>query len=175
MSHLHEIGPSPPDYVSRPQPLLAALFSLLGCGVGQIYCGHIRRGVAIYLGLHAVALGYLLVVLSYLPGSPAFDALAWLLSPLLRLASAWDAWRLARKTPVVGRPGGMACTVGLMALLFLPALLGMGRLFDRYWPLGRTYFIPSRAMSPTLQVGDYILVAPVASPRLHDIVVFAPP
>jgi signal peptidase I len=65
---------------------------------------------------------------------------------------------------------GLAVPVGLLILLVIAAV-GAGFL--------RTYRIPSPAMSPTLQVGDHILVAKAQFPfsDLHrgDVITFHPP
>jgi signal peptidase I len=92
---------------------------------------------------------------------------------LLGLIVAVDAWRLARRhDPSRRRPNDWIVTLIFLGLWFGPRYVGT---LGQFWPLGRTYHLPSGNMLPTLHVHDYVLAMPTRSPRLNDIVVFVPP
>lgn len=154
---------------------LAALFNYIVPGVGYIYCGQIRRGILTGIGFLVLVVTFLFGVLPHLSFHRHLPRLVLFLSISINLGLAGDAWRRARHTGGSSlRPRGWLCL--LLLPLWYASLKPIGWWMDSsFWPLGRSYFIPSESMVPTLQVGDYLLTWPTHSPQRNDIVVFTPP
>jgi signal peptidase I len=163
-----------------PKPWIAISLSCLCTGLGQMYCGRMRRGLAFFL------LSLLVSPVAALAAAapPSREALATLTAALvaaalLYLAAVVDAGRLARRlqaAPSAEHGLGLPLYVLFVAVgLFLP--LGSA-LYIRAHSL-EAFFIPTASMSPTLLPGDRILVDKHATSRLPErgeVVVFrAPP
>jgi signal peptidase I len=138
-------------------PLLALAAGLMLPGLGQVYCGEIARGLSIllgiavlptvtaWLGLHGPSpVLWLVVVLGALFGAALY---AW---------SAFDAWRLARRTPERAGAWQRPVVYVLCALVAYLLLLGpmVGYARDN---LLETFYAKSASMMPTLVPGDRFL------------------
>jgi signal peptidase I len=160
------------------KPWIAASLSMLCCGLGQIYCGRVARGLVMYSV--AMMLGPL-VVLTVLLGSSTFGLIVFLASLLAVLAvylwSISDARRLARglagrefQPQEYHRP----IVYWLMSLTSLPYALGLA-VFLRT-NVVEAFYIPSSSMAPTFVYGDCILANKlgIGSRTLHrgDLVIF---
>lgn len=105
--------PNPPQVRSRAfrhrDPFVAAALSFWCCGLGQIYCGHVTRGLAL-MGLTAVGpvlailIGFRLGDLAERAGgdfgtvTATYALAAGFLACVFWLAQVVDAWRLAERS-----------------------------------------------------------------------------
>lgn len=150
----------------------AALLSLLGPGVGQIYNGQWRKGLIFLVGEYPLAAVFIAGFSSF---EGLFAGLAGL--TLFLLAAVVDAAICARRRPAyllrsfnrwwiyVGIIG-----LSLCATLVLDHMLGK--------VLYQTFKVPSESMEPTLLVGDRFMGRALKNDQVlerGDIVVFHPP
>jgi signal peptidase I len=140
-------------------PLVAVMLSLAATGLGQIYCGRIVRGLAMFLG--SLLFAPVIVAAALLP--PANVVLVGLIVALLAVLGVYvysvvDAFLLARRCRDHFQP--MDYNHQLVYALFI--LVGLT------YPAGGLYFIrssifeafeiPSASEVPTLLPGDRFLV-----------------
>jgi len=140
-------------------PLLAVILSLLATGLGQIYCGHIVRGLVLFLG----SLLFLPAIVTAALLPPATVVLVGLGFALLAVLCAYvfavvNAYFLARRGGNDFQPKDY--NQPLVYALFV--LVGLT------YPAGGMYFvrssvfeafkIPTASEAPTLLPGDRILV-----------------
>jgi signal peptidase I len=142
---------------ASPRPWLVGLVSLFFIGVGHAYLGHLRRGIAAWLAVIAVALVWLVGILVGLAWAPRATILVWL--PLgvaivvgLQLYFARDAVHLARRASRAARRPLLACAF-LAALVVLTELI----VEPTAKALSRAYKVPAGSMIPTLLIGDHVL------------------
>lgn len=162
-----EPAPAASRLPPRRHGWLAAFLSLLLPGLGQLYAGRWRRALGFF-----VVSG--LVDFPLLFGTWTFAALLqrpagfWLAATvgigivLFRLAAIVDAALVARRAP--RRPLAAYQRWYLYIAIFFawnaPAFAGMS-----YPDSGtESYSIPSSAMAPTLQIGDYIIGVKLSGP-----------
>jgi signal peptidase I len=161
----------------RRRPFVAALLSVLVFGLGDTYNGFPARGARLLAaalgGALACALAWSAVV-GRIPGRSAVVLfLAWLAVPtVLRLYGAARAWRDARRLRDTPLPPHRLRATLLYAVLAWGATLvvaGGTRAL-----VVEAFKIPSGAMTPTLAIGDHILVSKrgLGPPRPGDVVVF---
>jgi signal peptidase I len=149
---------STPNAPAR-SPLVAVILSLAATGLGQIYCGHIVRGLVMFLS--SLLFAPATVVAALLP--PATVVLVGLILALLTVLGVYvfavvDAFRLARRRRDLFQ--SMDFNHPLVYALFI--LVGLT------YPAGALYFIrgsvfeafaiPSANEVPTLLPGDRFLV-----------------
>lgn len=145
-----------------PTPWIAGVLSLLYPGLGHIYVGMPRVGVAIWVGVW-VASGLALWLGSRLTGGVV-------LAPLVvaalggTLGVTAHSWRAARRHRAGPRPH--AGTVILAFVAFAAASFVARPWLHRH--VARNYRIPSSAMAPTLEIGDWVFVVPLGSQPLRD-------
>lgn len=138
----------------------AAVLSLIVPGLGHVYAGRGRRGLAVALGgmVTAVAAIYLTLVVR----APALRILLILLLFAVIPGIAADAFRAAAsaRDPFWGNwynrwyvyVGIWLATAFVTQPLFQSAITGH---------VAQAFAIPSTAMEPTLLAGDYMLTAPI--------------
>jgi signal peptidase I len=140
-------------------PWVAVALSLAATGLGQIYCGRVVRGLAMFLGslLFAPAIAGAALV------PPATVVLVGLILALLAVLGVYlfavvDAFRLARRSPdpFPARDYNHPLVYALLVLVGLtyPA----GGLFVIRSSVFEAYAIPTASEEPTLLPGDRILV-----------------
>ena len=161
----------------RRRPWLAALLTLLESGLGHLYAGEPRRGLAIYLGNLLLIAGFFVSGLV-----KAFAGLiAFFITILLYLVwTIWDAARVARpKQDYALRPFNrwyvyLAVALAVKLLVSPGLLAGVFALSP-----GRSFEVPSASMAPGLIVGDHVYADLTAyrssRPARGDLVVFAAP
>jgi signal peptidase I len=157
------------------RPWVAALFSLLVPGLGQLYAGRLKRA----LGAFAVTWFFLLLVFGLIRFAPGRLAVAiMVVSILVALAVIVDGYQCARRAADpyelarYNRWYVYAAAIALMVLLFRPIKVSE-------WIFGatRTWSIPSTSMAPTFIVGDKVwsvVLAPGPIPRGTLAVFYAP-
>ncbi len=138
---------------------VAVLFSLLAAGLGHLYVGRGRRGVALLaLTLTYVPVVFLLSRLEAGPGVLTGLACVVAFQTGLLLFGMFDAWRLARAAarPYAARAYNSTGLYLLLVMLsFGLSLLGTGWLIANAF---QAFVIPSKSMAPTIQYGDRLLV-----------------
>jgi signal peptidase I len=161
------------------EPWLAAVLSLFAPGLGQVYSGHLVRGLVLFL----LSLLFVpLVVLAALP-EPATPVLVGLLAAVAGLlglyvyavVNAWQAARCRRtnyEPREYNRPG--------LYVLFI--LVGGAYALGAPWYVRHVFeafYIPTGSMVPTVLVGDHILVNKLAYqhrlPQRGDVITFRVP
>ena len=158
------------------RPALAALLGLVQPGLGHVYAGRFRRGLAMVTTLLAVSAGTILFVMS--------DTAGWWLLPIVAIAfllyvgQAIDAFRVARGAPV-------PYTLKSYNTLYTYALvlvfgLGLGKARDSIKEgFVEAYRVPSAAMAETIQLGDWLYVdkreAGHVAPTRNALIVYRSP
>jgi signal peptidase I len=146
---------------SLPQvckPWVAAALSTICCGLGQVYCGRMRRGLAMF----ALSLMFAPAVVLAMRGA----AVPWLVLflgsvPAVMVLYVWsivDAHRIA--TQMAGqagesRRGYRPVVLWLMAIASVPCTLGA--VFALRANVVEAFYLPSSSMAPTLVQGDRFL------------------
>jgi len=164
-------NPAPPR-----RPALAALLGLLQPGLGHVYAGRFRRGVAMITILLVASAANTLFAMN--------DIAGWWLLPivpitiLLYIGQAIDAFRAARGAPV-------PYTLKSYNTLYTYALvlvfgLGLGKARDSIKEgFVEAYRVPSTAMAETIQLGDWLYVdkreAARIAPTRNALIVYRSP
>lgn len=154
---------------------LAALLSLLGGPLGQVYSGHFGRGVLLWL-IGATLFPILWFLAVFLPLGGRTLLLLLLLSALaFPVVLAVDAFLLARRDP--GGPLKRYQRWWIYILLFLAFFVANRAVAYAIRSLvAESVVVPARAMSPAIQAGDCVLVDKCCSSadrlRRGDIVAF---
>ena len=151
----------------RVRPWLAALLTLLGWGVGFYYARQSKTAwrmvllsvvFNVVLGFGAVALIAFTNIVPPTLGSDEgltiFDLIGWVLTALV---AVW-AWVASSSRQQVQR-GSPLRLVGYLSVALVPVAVSLALAFALRVTLLQPYRIPSGAMQPTLQVGDYVVVA----------------
>ena len=138
----------------------AAVLSLLVPGLGHVYAGRGRRGLALALGsmITAVAAIFLAMVV----GVPALRILLILVTFAVILGVAADAFRAAASAhnPFWGKWYNRWY---VYAGVWLAAGFGVQPLLHRaiVRHAAQAFVVPSTAMEPTILPGDYMFTAPI--------------
>lgn len=153
---------------------LAALLSLLGGPLGQVYTGHFGRGVLLWL-IGAFLLPILWFLTVFLPLGRAGLMLSLLCALAFPIFLAVDAFLLARRNS--GGPLKRYQRWWIYMLLFLVCVVANNAVAYAIRSLvAESLVVPARAMSPAIQAGDCVLVDKCCSSadrlRRGDIVAF---
>ncbi len=163
---------------SPRHPWLAFVLSLLFPGLGQVYCGQLRRGLLFVLAFLFLMPAYCLV---FAHSSPL--AVHWLIWSVvlflgLCLIPCVDALGLARRT----RPDYQLKDYNGCSIYILLTLIGGGAALGFDFYLRNHYFeafrVPAASMVPTIIPGDRIAANKKAyryqDPQRGDLIVFRP-
>ena len=163
---------------TKRHPLLAGLLSLVSPGLGQVYCGRIRRGL-VFIAVTVTAVPLYFQVLTRLspPTTSALLAVlgAYALTTLIPLV---DAIRLARRTrrDYQRKEYNHWAVYGLLWLVSTGGSLGYAlhardKCIEAFW-------VPHASMYPTILPGDRLLANKAAyratDPQRGDLVIFTP-
>ncbi len=158
----------------RPRPWLAALLSLFGGPLGQIYDGRFRRSITLwFIGFCLTCLFFLMVVSLELNRLALFVfAAAVAFYPILLAA---DAFVIARRVDGTARKWYQRWWVYIgMFFVFYSSNFLTAIIVRKY--IAESFVVPGRAMVPTILHMDRILVDKLWSSaealRRDDIVVF---
>jgi signal peptidase I len=161
------------------KPWLAAVLSLFAPGLGQIYTGHLVRGLVLFL---VSLLSVPLVVLAALL-EPATPVLVGLLAAVAGLVGVYayavgNAYLAARcrrdnyEPREYNRPGLYALFLLVGSAYALGAPWYMRHVFE-------AFYVPTGSMVPTILVGDHVLVNKLAYlhrlPERGDVIVLRVP
>ena len=163
----------------RRNPLAAANLSLLLAGLGQVYCGDIRRGLA-----HMWVVGTFLLVATTIMVAPIASRgtvllivlLAWLAATA---CSAYQAHTMARRTREDYRlkDYNRALVYAAFVFLFIIPVIGFGSLLRANF--AEVYIVPGSSMSPTIPAGSRVVVRKDSyqdhDPEVNDLVAFQNP
>ena len=167
--------------VKPRKPLDAAGLSALLPGLGQIYCGDIRRGI-LWMGASFALLIAAVATLMMAPTRSGFAFAVGLIAVdvILCLICAIHAWRLAKR---VGREYPLKdynrWYVYTVLLLIGICGSGLGLAFVLHERVVQAFVIPSKSMEPTIQHGDRIVTLKEVfldrDPERGELVVFRNP
>ena len=164
----------------KRMPILAALFSFLIPGLGQLYCGRLARSLAF------AVIGTVLFLLlgAFINYGNAFGSI-WiqvLTGAVFSTVAIVDAWFLAKRSPEDYQPDqcNRVSTYLWFAALVLGCSLAIGFLEGRRMQDHlRTFRIAGKSMNPTLQENDFVFVDHHSyveeNPRPGDLVVYRSP
>jgi len=162
------------------KPWIAVVLSLFCTGLGHLYVGRLRRGIAFFLAPLVLTL-LMLVVAALAPSTLLLLLLLLLvlLGPIVYLYAVLDAHRLARETTEEGPPRRWQQPLSYAVLLvvgFLYPLLSVA--FLRAEVL-EAFKIPTASMAPAIEPGDRVLVDKWGwkpeDAKVGDVVVFRCP
>ncbi|MBC8114386.1 MAG: signal peptidase I [Candidatus Saccharimonas sp.] len=141
------------------KPSVAMWLSTFCCGLGQIYCGRVGRGLVMYC---LSMMFWPLVAITIFSGSTTvvLVVLAVLMAAVIvfNIWSARDARATARSMAAIDfepREYNRPLVYGLMILTWFPYVIGLA-LFLRA-NVVEAFMLPSSSMAPTLVPGDRIL------------------
>ncbi|MGJ8695285.1 MAG: signal peptidase I [Verrucomicrobiaceae bacterium] len=169
-----DLGP-----VSKRKPSTAVNLSLFLPGLGQVYCGAMRRGL-----LHLSVLAAILVVAIVFLATKSAPPLTLLitvtvLSLIPMIYSAWDARRMALASREDYRLKDYNRLSVYLALTFLMMSLAVGLAFTVRENFLHVFKMAGSSMSPTLHDGSRILVRKDSyrdhEPSRNDLVAFLNP
>lgn len=159
-------GNAAPQLVPR-EPQVALLMSVCP-GLGQIYAGHLARGIVFYLALIVISW---LAAIAFMYVENRFAGILLLSVPFAGvLLIALDAFRCAREQP---RDYRLAWFNGTWAYagIFLFLLVTANPLMD--FLVGknvvRAFYVTSDSMEPSILVNDILVVNKLAFPKRGDI------
>lgn len=153
LSTEHSLGP-----VSKRKPSTAMNLSLFLPGLGQVYCGALRRGL-LQLSILAALLGFAIVFLALKFTSP-MALLIWVavLTLIPMIYSAWDARRMALACREDYRLKDYNRLSVYLALTFLMTCLTIGLALSIRENFLHAFKMAGSSMSPTFEDGGRILV-----------------
>lgn len=158
----------------RRRPWLAGLLSLMGAPIGHFYCGRPKRAVVFWL---CGMLVFPLVAFSWVTfrvGPIGFLSLA-ALAIAFPFVQAFDATRIAWNTQ--DSPLGRCQRWWIYLVVFIFGYVSnYGNAFVVKTFIAEVFMVPTRAMAPTIQPGDRIVVDKLwtraNSLKRRDIVVY---
>ena len=140
------------------KPLVALLMSLVLPGYGQLYNGHVNKGIWLFLAFALISVPGIAVGALYLPAMLTVPTL--LLSAFAAIA-LWlfgmsDAWRQARRQQNY-IPGVWQCSGAYAVVFFLCSGLALPLLINyvRSYQV-EPFRIPSGSMAPAILQGDLL-------------------
>ena len=162
--------------VSKRKPSTALNLSLFLAGLGQIYCGDLRRGL-LQLSLLAAILVVAIVFLATQSAPPMTILITLIILALVpTIYSAWDARRMALSTREDYRLKDCNRLSVYFSLTFLMLSLATGLAFSVRENFLHLFIMAGSSMSPTLNEGDRILVRKDSyrdtEPSRNDLVAF---
>jgi len=138
-----------------PRPWLAALLALLCNGLGHLYAGRAGVAVAIQLAWVAAVAGTTFLLRA---GPIVFVAGVALVTAWL--VQAFLAARAARTARAAGAPrdwtSGLIALVGFYLATSALANVAVGSFRST---VAHTVYVPAASMLPTIEIGDYLVVA----------------
>jgi len=171
------------DSISGPlrkrKPSTALNLSLFLAGLGQIYCGDLRRGL-LQLSSLAAILVVAIVILATQSAPPMTLLITVIILALIpTIYSAWDARRMALSTREDYRLKDCNRLSVYLSLTFLMMSLAIGLAFSVRENFLHLFIMAGNSMSPTLTEGDKILVRKDSfrdrSPEPNELVAFLNP
>jgi signal peptidase I len=147
----------------------------VGIGIGQLYCGRIRRAGALIL-LYALALLFFDNVFS-LSSSVGFYLSFLLFTVIFLIACAVDSWRIARRIESIQIRWFNRWYIYLGLFLVISSLGNLGiRGMETKW---RSFYAANESMEPTLTFGERwfakMAVSPTEPPPRGTVIVLRNP
>ena len=140
----------------RRRPWLACLLSLIGAPIGHVYCGRLQRAFFFWLGGMLVFPLVAFCWVTFRLGPIGFLSLA-ALAIAFPFVQAFDATRIAWNSQ--GSPLGRFQRWWVYLAVFLFGYVSNygNALFVKTF-IAEVFMVPTRAMAPTIQPGDRIVV-----------------
>jgi signal peptidase I len=165
--------------VTKRKPSTAMNLSLFLPGLGQVYCGAIRRGLLQFTILAAL-IGIAIVFLATNTGPPMTLLITVAILALIpAIYSAWDARRMALASRDDYRLKDYNRLSVYLALTFLMMALAVGLAFSIRENFLHVFKMAGSSMSPTLNEGEKILVRKDSyrdrGPNRNELVAFVNP
>lgn len=165
--------------VKKRKPSTAMNLSLFLPGLGQIYCGALRRGL-LHLSVIAALIVIAIVVLALKTTSPGTLLITVaVLSLIPMIYSAWDARKLALASREDYRLKDYNRLSVYISLTFLIMSLAVGLAFSVRENFLHVFKMAGSSMNPTFEEGQKILVRKDTyldrDPDRHDLVAFFNP
>lgn len=141
------------------KPWIAVVLSLFCTGLGHLYVGRLRRGIAFFVAPFVLTL-VLVGIVTLPPATPwlLLFLLVVLLGPIVYLFAVLDAWRVAQETGEEVAPRRWQHPLVYAVLLvvgFLYPLLSVASLRAE---VVQAFRIPMASMAPAIDPGDQVLV-----------------
>jgi signal peptidase I len=148
---------------SRRLPVAAAVLSAIAPGFGQALAMRFTRGVVVALLNSVVGSTLAAALLAYTPGRVLPLVAPLTLDLAIRGWVARDAWRVAHlPRPAVSAWRRVGSLLALAVCIGAFEGLVADKLRRRY--VAEAFKIPAGSMSPTIETGDYLIVAPLRRP-----------
>ncbi len=171
------------------EPLIAVMLTVLLPGLGQVYAGRTRRGIAVFLLPNIITILGLLYVANPTTriNSIVFIIALILMAALIAFAIfiIIDAYKCAQKHNLTNnltrKLSGRKRVMIIAGILFFGFFFNSSELITSYVQSNiiGAYSIPAASMMPTLAAGDRLLVDKRAymhsAPQREDVVVFDHP
>jgi signal peptidase I len=165
--------------VRKRKPWAAANLSLLLAGLGQVYCGDIRRGLAhmwIVGGLLLLATGTVVAPISWRGTALLLIFILWLVATAFSAKTAYQSARRTREDYRIKDYNRPWCYAAFIFLFLIP-VIGFGSLMRANFV--EVFVVPTKSMEPTIPRGSRVVVRKDSynqhDPQLHDLVVFKNP
>lgn len=149
------------------EPQVALLMSICP-GLGQMYAGHLSRGIVLYVALIIVSW---LAAIAFMYVENRFAGFLLLSVPFAGVVLiALDAFRCAKERPRDYRLAWFNSAKAYVGI-FLLLLLTANPLMDFFVGKNvvRAFYVTSDSMEPTILVNDILLINKLASPKKGDI------
>lgn len=173
-NNLEQIDSSEPSKHKARKPFIAFLLSIFTAGLGQIYNGQPKKGVIFFFLMLVLPIMFGLTKATlHFYGLLALIVLLFVLEIIIIVDAVKNAKRQKEYIP-------KNYNTWQFHLLIAIIMLSMNWFFDTRSLLGiQTFRVPTTALNPTLQVGDWIVSNKKAyekeQPKYGDIVVFNSP
>jgi len=160
-------GGNPSSPIEPREPQIALLMSICP-GLGQLYAGHLARGVIAYVALIIVSW---LAAIAFMNVENRFVSILLLAVPFAGVVLiALDAYRCAKEQSRDYRLAWFNSTKAYVGI-FLLLLVTANPLMDFFVGKNvvRAFYVTSDSMEPTLLGNDILVINKLASPKKGDI------
>ena len=167
------------NYPNRRRPWVAVFLSLVMPGLGQIYCGDIKSGIAIMLVIAIFSSGWVIGMMHESTPPLAFLSMMWGIILLATLFAAIDSYRRARRTRYDYKLKDYNHWGIYLALIWIAGAGTLGYTAFVKAKLFEAFYVPAGSMAPTIMPGDRLTASKIAyrkaRPKRGDIVLFKNP
>lgn len=167
------------NYPNRRRPWTAVFLSLVMPGLGQIYCGAIRSGIAIMLVIAVLSSAWVAGMMHESTPALPFLLMMWGIVMLATVFAAIDAYRRARRTRYDYKLKDYNHWGIYLALIWIAGAGTIGYTAFVKTNLFEAFRVPAYSMAPTIVPGDRLTASKTAyrktDPKRGDIVLFKNP
>jgi signal peptidase I len=167
------------QYPARRRPWTAVFLSLLMPGLGQIYCGDIRRGLIVMMVMSSFSAIWMIAMLHGQTPVLSFSLMMWGGILLATVLAAIDAWRRACRTRYDYQLKDYNHWEIYLMLIWISGAGVIGGTALIKISVAEAFNIGSNGMWPSVVRGDRLIVDKTAydntEPQRGDIVLFSNP